>query len=402
MSSYIQLDKVLEKDHTQVGLKAIILSRIHESARIPFSLVLTSNIFDSFIEHNGLEDIVSRFTDAEFKRDDTKIALFEEIVVRWKSSSFPEHIKEELRECFELLSIDTSNLKSLSASSSSTIITLQRSVSYHDTDSITDKLFFVKDDFDAFIDMIKTSMVGVFSPSSQKIRETQGIGRFYQAIILSTLPQLHSCFESFINPASSRMLVESYIGFFDQSRSVQRDSFILGVEFLKIVDTKIRSQNKVAIFDKEQNRISYQHYISTGSSQSAPEQIILECGRLSKKIMLASGAPIRAVFVSGPDNNLFCIGMQSVKKNIVGDTEQSVRKESLSSEVSADVTVEQTAPLQGLDTFVPALISFLEKNKQSKFNPTIKVLVRSLENDPSTETIEQALLTIKQMLYSFE
>ena len=118
--------------------------------------------------------------------------------------------------------------------------------------------------------------------------------------------------------------------------------------------------------------------------------------------MLASEVPTIALFIIGPDNNLFCIGMQTPDETDVGNTQKAVPVTNTSQERSnQDVTVKQSTPLQGVDDLVIALSSFLETNEQSKFGPTIRVLLRSLENDPSTATINQALLTIKQMLSSY-
>ncbi|MFP4119115.1 MAG: PEP/pyruvate-binding domain-containing protein [Candidatus Woesearchaeota archaeon] len=397
MTFYLQLEKALERDVEEVGEKAFTLAKLKESAHMPFTLVLTSDLFLRFLRENALEDYLERFSQHEAQSFSEQVKLFTEFTEKWKRADFSTTLTEDLRECFELLKIDTSNIGDLSHQSSS-VIAIQRSTSYTDTDRATDKLFFVKEQFNEFLDAIKKAMLGIFAPSSQALRKRQGVGHFSQSLVLSTLPRVNACFETSISPNRKQMTVESYVGFYDPAGSIARDTFVLGVEFLKIQDTKIRSQDKVAVFDKENNQVKLQHYMTMGSSQSAPEQVILECGRLSKKILAQTQSPTRIVFMNTPENNVYCITLQLTPEGLPKNEWKELGSQQTGTEPEIGFQLKEFDGVADVSELAEALKQFLKKNQDTKYGPSITIVLRALENKVTADSLSQALLVTKQLV----
>ncbi|MGM5481789.1 MAG: hypothetical protein ACQESE_05270, partial [Nanobdellota archaeon] len=198
-----------------------------------------------------------------------------------------------------------------------------------------------------------------------------------------------------------QMTVESYIGFYDSTGTVARDVFTLGVEFLKIQDTKIRSQNKVAVFNKETNEVQLQHYVTAGSSQSAPEQVILECGRLTKKVMNQTQSPTRVIFMNTPENNVYCVALQLTPDGLPRNEWVEGQPEFMKPKSKAPdlgITITEFEDVINVQEFAEAVKNFLEKNQNTGYGPSIRVVLRALENNVSPDSLSQALLVAKQLL----
>ena len=297
MDVFVSTEDVRSQQDSTVGLRAKQLSELSRELPRTFTLTLTSDVLKGFITENNLVEYVRPLLSGA-SMDDSEIAqAFITLAQRWKSADFSMAQREKLRECFELLYIDTDSLSQETSSERSTVIQLQRSVDYVDVDRQSDKVYYTITDFELFLQKLKTLFLSAFTPSSVALRKQQGIATFSMGVVLTVLPEVYTCYEV-TYPFNKYILVESYLGFYDQEGKIAKDRFILSTEFLKIQEFDVKAQHNVVVYNKDTNLTQLQHYVSTSSSQSATEQRILEVGRYAKKIAQVHNGSFNAVFMS--------------------------------------------------------------------------------------------------------
>ncbi len=423
MKVYLPLKKARDSPELEVGLKAKQISSLESSVKLPFSLVITSNVFEEFIKHNHLEEELSVF----YAKNPDVCSLvqdFSRLSTSFKKADFPAHIKKELRECFELICIDTSSFNTLLPSlKEKSIMSLRRSTSYADGDSVCTGLLFTKDDFEEFLDRLKSCYVSAFAPSSISFRRKNKITDFSIGILLSKLPTLRGSFQSSISSDSSNIFVESYVGFPDTSKSVIRDTFTLSSAFLKILDSNIKEQNTVAVFDLATNRIEHKHYLTKGSSQSAPDQAMQEAARISKKIAsITNNKEFKATIIGDKNNNLYLLDMlytsdtkeetplesESSNENTNENTQTTATQETalveennevaLPEDISLDIPMKDLFADDKTIKLVASIISFLRSRQQGDLLSSIDVIIRSLENELTAQTLGHALSLCKELV----
>ncbi len=170
MGCYIGLNKVGDTDIELVGHKAKIYSTLSEFMKVPFSLVITNEAFTEFIKHNNLYELIQR---AISQKDSLLQAKsFIQLSDLFRRAVFPQRIVDQLKECFELVTLDTSNLKSLAnLAQSHSVIVLRRSTNYEDGDTTCSGNTYTKDDFEGFMNMLKSTYLSLFTPSSISFRQ---------------------------------------------------------------------------------------------------------------------------------------------------------------------------------------------------------------------------------------
>ncbi|MGM5480279.1 MAG: hypothetical protein ACQESC_02355 [Nanobdellota archaeon] len=394
MKQYHKLDEKTEKNTDIVGHKGVLMSYGAQSMTIPFSIVLTNSFFDRFIRDNALgKKIPGLFDSKEDFGSQTK--LFSDIVNEFKNSDFSPDLRKELKEVFELMTIHTSEFQ-LDKEKISSLLLIQRSMSYPDTDSITDTLTFIAEDFESFLQVVKKIFLSAFTPSSQQVRAKKDIGVFSVPIIISSIREFQGSVETTVKSSKQNIIAESYTGFYDLKRKISKDFFVIGKEFLKVKDTSIKSQHQVAVFSKANNEIEYQHYLNTSSSQSVPEQIILESARLAKKIHPDNDI---TVIFSITSNTLECLSVKTFDST--PKHEQVSSEQTISDSEKKSSTMKKTlTPDDIRNSFVESLKHFLEHQQHTRYGPSIKVILRSLEHKPSPQAISQGLLMAKQIFES--
>ena len=382
MGAFVPLKNVGEHDIKFVGQKAILLAQ--KSVSVPFSLVITSNVFEEFIKHNELTEEVNILFSNEESSTENLIKGFHTIAPKIMNGKFPLSISQNLRECFELACLDTKSLDILQGKKRQpSILSVRRSTSYNDQDIISKGVSYTKDTYDGFLDAIKRVYLSVFTPSSVVLRQKTGVEEFSIAIIVSRLPNIKTCFESSYLVEQKKLFISSYIGFLDKGKAVQRDTFDVAVDFLQINNQKITKQNTVSVFDLQENKPAINNF-DAGISQSATEQNILEIARLTKKI---SGefdvSSLLAEFVMDADKKMYCLDLWT-SQNV--DSIPHEQEESL--ELAQDAT----------NNLHKSIINFLKEYRDSSYGDAINIILRSLETDSSSQTIVQGILMCKEII----
>lgn len=387
MGCYLGLDKAAKADTDLVGHKAKVYSELSETMTVPFSLVITNEVFTEFIKHNNLSEIIQR---AISKTDiDSKVKSFIQLSDLFRRAVFPQRIVNQLKECFELVTLDTSNLKSLAnLADSHSVLALKRSTSYEDGDTICSGNTYTKDNFEDFLTILKSTYLSLFTPSSVLFRQRKGIETFGAGIIISRMPNIRTCFEAEFVSDKDTLSVSSHIGFPDSSKTVSRDKFTLAVDFLKILESDISTQETVSIFNLDANAVQVKHYSAKGSSQSATDQTILEIGRLCKKIKSQiKSEDLSMHFASEKDGKTYLL---EVRTPVDIPEEKDKDSESLDLDVKDEFQSEETKEL------VTALSNLLKKhsNKQN----ALDIVIRSLDNEINSQSLSQALLSLNELI----
>jgi phosphoenolpyruvate synthase/pyruvate phosphate dikinase len=393
---FLPLKKVNEQDATLVGVKAKNLSLLESEIHMPFSLVITSEAYKAFLTFNNLERKISDvFADATSPQE--LVDCFAKTAQLIELASFPPDVVAQLRECFELTTIDTGNLnKTALGQEESAIVVLKRSTDYTDTDITCPGIIYTKESFSDFLRAVKQCYLSAFTPSSVSLRKKKNIASFQMGVVVSRMPTLQTCLESKITFHKNTMQIKSYVGFPDKSGIVPKDTFSLTIDFLRIIDATIVEQSMVAVFDKVANQVAHRSYAPGGSAQTVPDQVILEIGRLTKKIssMLKTG-DMQAEFIADKNNNVVCVDV-SMLQTTTHPKEQEAMQQVAQTQADEKVVDENELPvlveqLQGEQQLAQALQTFLAKHKFSKFGPSLQVVIRSLENEVTKETLTQAL-----------
>lgn len=422
MGVFVQLKKVLEKEDNEVGVKAKHFALLEKTVKLPFSLVITSEVFQEFIKHNELEEKISMFKQEQ--NTTSLIHEFAQLSSAFKKATFPSAVTRLLRECFELVCLDTGSINTLlPATKESNILCLRRSLSYEDADTICPGVLFTKDDFEEFIDHLKSCFLSAFAPSSVRFREKKKIVDFSLSVILSKVPTMYTSLQASLAPDAQTIFVQSYVGFPDLSRTIPRDEFTLSSSFLKIVDAKIKTQNTVTVFDLATNSLEKKHYITKSSSQSAPDQTIQEAGRVAKKIQaILEHEKFSCLLLGDKNNNVYLLDIfydpstpqkedekkeQECQRNQEQPPKQRTpaeegknRQEEKDIEEQDKKKVEKEGFFSDEQTISLArqVQFFLEKNKQGELSSSIDVLLRSLENEVSKQSLVHGLLLCKELI----
>lgn len=383
MGAFVPLKNVQDYEVTEVGQKAMLLGT--RSMTVPFSLVITTDAFNEFINYNNLMEEVNILFSNQESSTDNLVHGFNDFSKKILAGKFPPQLSQSLRECFELACLDTQSLDVLQGKKKQhTILSLRRSTTYNDQDIISKGSTFTKDtSYDAFLHALKTVYLSAFTPSSVVMRQQQGVSDFGIAVVVSRLPNFHVCFESSYVSEQKKLFVSSYVGFLDKSKEVQRDTFDIAVDFLQINNQHITKQNKVSVFDITENKLAIRSF-SESTSQSATQQQVLEVARLTKKIASEFTVPtIMCDMVMDKDNKVYCLDIW---------TSQNV--ESLPEKEKEEFHFD-TQPTNNLHK---AIITFLKDHKNSSYGDAINIILRSLETDSSNQTIVQGLLLCKEIL----
>ncbi len=202
------------------------------------------------------------------------------------------------------------------------------------------------------------------------------------------MPNIHTCFEAEFVSHKDTLKVSSYVGFPDSSKTIPRDKFILAIEFLKIIDSNISTQETVSIFNLDTNKVQIKHYANQGSSQSATDQKILEIGRLAKKVRSeVNSDEIYMNFSTEKDGKVFLLEV-SIPVEVPEKDENE--QEKLNLEVKNEFQSEDTKEL------VSKLIILLKKHS-TKTN-ALDIVIRSLENEVTIQSLSQALLSFNELI----
>ncbi len=398
---FLPIQKALEQDVTRVGVKAKLFAQLEQQLTLPFSLVISSEVYNSFLNHNNLEEqIVELFEHGD--SPDKLIAGFTQLAQLFEQASFSPDVIAELRECFELAALDTSDLNSLSSQQQgSAVLVLRRSTDYNDTDVTCPGTIFTKESFSDFLRAVKSCMLSAFTPSSVIARRAQNVFSFSVAVIVSRMPTIQTCLESSLYFHKNNIIVQSYMGFPDRSNIVPKDTFTLSVDFLRIMEANVIEQTVVAVFDKVANQMQHRKYAPGGSSQTVPDQMILEVGRLTKKISTTlQSKELSAEFVANNDGEIICFDVVLAPRT--GQTKKPSEEKS-TQEIPNSQTTNEPLPtlsetLAGEQELASALISFLAKHKFSKYGPALDVVVRSLKNEVNLSTLKQGIMMAKELI----
>ncbi len=396
---FLPLEKALEQDDFIVGSKAKVLAHLEKQFSLPFSLVITSSVFQLFLDTNHLRERIDELL-GQADSPEKLINSFSTIAQQFEQTSFPPEIVAKLRECFELITLDTSSLgSSPNEKNSDGILMLHRSTSYNDTDVTCPGTVYCKESFADFLRAVKSCMLSTYTPSSIIARRVNDVSSFSVAVIVAKMPPLQICLHSTLSFHKNNIVVQSYIGFPDRSGVVPKDTFTLSVDFLRIIDAKIVEQTVVAVFDKIANQVQHRKYVPGGSSQTVPDQTILEIARLTKKISAMNNHKgLTAEFIVSAQGKItfFDVILAPPLREEISEKQKNTKEQN-------EIPLTEKLPLlteniSGEQELASALISFLAKHKFSKFGPAIDVVIRGLKNEVNNATLKQAVMMIKEIL----
>lgn len=440
MKTYVPLKTALQEDDFTVGFKAAIISHLEKEFTVPFSLVITSDVFFEFISYNTLGEQINNLIQTPLPITE-QISEFTKLSNNFAQATFPSKILNQLREAYELLCLDANHLEDLTKTStgaSNQIISLQRSTNYEDQDLICQGNVLTRNDFESFLKSIKSIYLSAFSPSSIQFRQKENIKDFSIAIITSRLPEITTCIESLFEEEENKIIVDAYVGFIDKSGRIPRDSFEVAIDFLKINNRKINKQRLVSIFDMEANRPSTKQYLTMNSSQSISEPLILEIARFTKKIQQALQRDrVKIEFIADKHNNLYLnnffilpkkeelqqtLNESSRNKSITENTikenpirvdkeedlpfievyDDDLEKEFENDLKEHDAVFKKNIFSKSTENFTKEIISFLESNKEGSFAVDISHIINSLEEETSKRTLNDALNLCKDIIGSWQ
>jgi len=393
MTFFFPLKKLAELENKDVGVYAKEFSKLEGIIKTPFSLVLNYRVFNDFIVFNDLQDLVSESP----KTDSERVDLFSRVVDAFKDAKFPQNILIDLKECFELVSLDTSNLSSLTdLAKEQSIISITRSVSYEDYDLVCPKTLFTKNNFFSFLDFIKSSFASLFCPSSIKFRQEQSIDSFTVGLVISRLPPFRFSFNSIFD--KDKILIESYVGFIDLYDKVVKNKFVVNEDFLKIEEREIRRQETVSVFNLEDNKSFIKTYIPSGNtSQSVPDNTILEIARLTKRISSLIGKDsfkVLAVSDKNAQPNILSFDFTSDKKpeikskKIVEDQEETV----------LPINLKDPFESENFKQLIVYLKEFLRDHNNGSLRSKVELVLRSLENEVSKDSLKACFDVVLEIL----
>jgi hypothetical protein len=214
-------------------------------------------------------------------------------------------IMEAIRESFELITLDTTDLQSLAhLATQKSVLGIIPSPSYDMQDNQGQRLFVSGDTFETFYEQIKVCVVSFFTPKAIQYRLQRNIVDWRLALIVFRLPNIHNCLTVTRSEQGSK--VQSYVGLPDIRKAVEKDEFEVKGAIPQITDRKIREQKTVCVYALDQNQIVAKEYHTTSTSlQSAPDYDVMEVNRLAKKILQVwNGQKVHALFVKQKQGTL--------------------------------------------------------------------------------------------------
>jgi hypothetical protein len=355
---FVPLKDCLNEDLARIGTRAQTMGQAAVQVPMPFSLVITSELFFGFLDKNGLRRYIDQAKQAT--TTDMQISLFAQLQEDFLQARFPAELQAQLKECFELVTLDTSNL---GKQTKHCILSVQRSVDYEDRDITTPYLGFSSNEFDKFQDIVKKVFIGCFTPSSIADRLSQSVTDFSCALIIHRLPHFETILETVKN--EKEFSVQSYVGFIDPGKGVYRDQFTINPEFLRIASNQVVDQRVVCIFDLERNSVTYKEY-PNATGQTASNHVVLEAGRLTKRATeLTNTVSVKGLFLHDGER-LLCLSLRAMHSS--KEQQQSVARQALAAELS----------------------KFLTSHDAPEFHDQARAVAARLQS-PTKETLKEAL-----------
>ncbi len=275
----IQLKKVENEDATEVGTLAKLKFKLIDMIAQPFQLILTHQTIEKLFSDADILQEKSQKPESE----EGQVELFKQVTEKLQAVQFDPETTSQLREYFELLTLDANNLRSLSQlSEQKSILVISPSLSYERSNK-EQRIFFANNNFYQFIETIKSILASIFTPQAIKERKEQNITSWNVALLAYKLPELQTCIEVTRNKEES--VIKTYVGFPDIRKEVQKDTFKVSGLIPQITHRTIVQQKEVCIFNMEQNQvISKAYYQQSSPTQNVTDQDVLEAVRLTNKI----------------------------------------------------------------------------------------------------------------------
>ena len=357
---FVPLQDCGKEDVLQVGYRAKQLSLAATHAKVPFSLVLQSNLMNEFLVNNNLHVFIQQANNAT--TTDMQIRLFAQFQEELTKARFSEKLQNQLKECFELVCLDT---EKLGEQKKHCILCLQRSTDYEDNDYTTPNFVFSTEKFPTFLNAIKQLVASLFTPASIVDRLQKNVKLFTSGIIITRLPDFNATVEVDYEQRQ-KLAISSYVGFLDPGKVVHRDEFILGEDFLRINSAQVVDQQGASIFDLDASSVVYKEF-PRGKGQSVPNQIILEVGRLAKRIRESiQGSALKGVFVTD-GQQVHCISLRSREQT------------------------KEHRKTQAREKLAKELIAFFSSHSYPEFASQIRATTQQLHTEITTENLRDAL-----------
>lgn len=301
MAFFTHLKHAKDAPISLVGQYAKHRAQLLELVSQPFSLVLTSSLIQTICCAAGIDELSTRLPEEK----DQQIKLFSQVTSALNSVRIEQSAMESLRESFELITLDTSNLKSLSQ------LPQQRSIlgiiPSPDYDyPLGQRMFISGDTFPAFYEQLKSCITNFFTPEAIEYRRQRSIKNWQLGLVTFRFPNVHTCFEV-KRESEGSSIVRTYIGLPDIRNAVQKDVFEIRGEIPSIADRQVTQQETVCVYSTEHNQIIAKDFSSTSSSlQNATDNDVLEVNRLTKKL-LQEDTSVSALFIKQKQGSLLLL-----------------------------------------------------------------------------------------------
>jgi hypothetical protein len=334
MSFCIPIKESLRYDKSLVGERVITFAKCESVIEMPFSMLITSEAFDEFVKYNQLGPEISWYINATTMKE--KIASFQRIYILIANAQFPPRVVESLKECYELMCIDTTNLSNLSMKPSNSLLAMRRSTNFDDKYNVSSPVVFTKETLKQFLESLKKIYLGAFTPSANLCANPN------VSIIVSRVPNFKSIIETECDLTSDTIKVKSYLGFPDYVNKVQKNEYLVGLDFLKIQQSSIDYQNNAVVFNSVGNYTELKNF-SENQSNSISDQIILEASRLTKIIAKTTNTSfVQAQFMT-KDDKIFCTDIvTNFSQKPIELTKEGIIEKEIISQTIANSEIEET------------------------------------------------------------
>ena len=280
---YLRTLKAIQRaDEPEVGERAADLALLAQrDYDVPATFVLTTAAFESFINHNLLQQPIG---EALLHDPETGYDAIRELIL---AGRFPKQMVSEIVEAYESLGIDPeAGLKDIAASPDAPFVDLIISPNHSVPEGSNEGIILNVRGLEELLLAIKECWACLFTPTMQRHRKAAGITNqnLDAGVILQAMPKAEITAEAWSATEGNveELTVKTYYGALDLGIGIEKDEFRFAREYLKPVFQRIARQT-IQLTRDEDDRLSRLPIGKRGEEQTLNDRMMIEVARLAKK-----------------------------------------------------------------------------------------------------------------------
>ncbi len=333
---------------SKVGARALFLSKASaKGLNVPIFFVVTSDAFEKFFEYNSLSEKINELL--KYHSEDEFWSSLKEV---FSSCSFPDDVKNEVRESYESVSISGSAANNILRSFDARV-----NVFVSSNNSGLDDIFLNIKGFDNVLSGIKSCwFLNLKRLGLNSLKD----GTFFDfGVVVEKFVSSDFSVEVETSFDEKNLLLSFYKGLPEVSSGIVKDNYVLSFNHLEFISYELNSQNFSILHQEDSGVLLKKRLGREGSDNKASKQLVSECARLAKRVFGIVGNSVKVIFIVKSDvPYLFLVDNFNERQEVVSSEASVVSEisgvESSEDDLSEGVSSSEALPEDVIESAIPS------------------------------------------------